>query len=92
MFGLFRRPPPQERQRIEGLKAVARQLLGLGEGATLSISEIQCGDVRCPGIETVILVMEQGKRTAIHKIAARLRDVDEATLTRMLRAGDRRDP
>jgi hypothetical protein len=91
MFGLFRRTSQEERQRVEGLKAVARQLLGLGGDATLSISEIQCGDVSCPGIETVILVMEKGKRTEVHKIAARLRDVDEAALAGVLQGRDRQN-
>jgi hypothetical protein len=89
MLGLFHRTSREERQRVEGLKAAARQILGLGADATLSISEIQCGDVSCPGIETVILVMARGKRTEVHKIAARLRDVDEEALAGALQARNR---
>ena len=72
MLGLFRRPREEERRQADALKPLIRGILDLGEDVALSVSEIQCGDARCPGLETVILVMQPGERTAAYKVAAPL--------------------
>lgn len=46
-------------------------------GTTFAINEIACTDPGCPGIETVILVMEPGRKTRAHKVAKPLDAVTE---------------
>jgi hypothetical protein len=85
MFRLFRKSRPQERQRTEALKAVARAVLGLDENTSLSISEIQCGNPSCPGTETVVLVMRPGAKTRLFRVPAPLMEIDEEELRAALR-------
>ena len=84
MLGLFRRPREEDRRQADALKPLIRRILALGEDVALSISQIQCGDARCPGLETVILVMAPGKRTAAHRVAMPLAEIDAAALAEAL--------
>ncbi len=52
--------------------------LGENTPVTLTISEIDCGDPACPGLETIILVMREGEATQAVKIR---RPMDEITVT-----------
>ena len=49
-------------------KAMLRDALGLSEDVALSINEIACPDPACPTLETIILIMEPGRRTRAVKI------------------------
>ncbi|MFN8828986.1 MAG: hypothetical protein ACK50Q_01800 [Labrys sp. (in: a-proteobacteria)] len=84
MFGLFRRPSPQERAKAEVVKEQVRRDLALEDEATVSVSEIDCGDAACPGLETVILVMRPGHRTRAFKVAGALMAIDAAAVTAAL--------
>jgi hypothetical protein len=86
MLGFLRRPSEGARRQAETVKALAREKLRLGQDATISVSEIQCGDASCPGTETVILVMRPGVRTRIYKVAAPLAQLDAARLDAALAA------
>lgn len=68
--------PRAEKAAIERVKAHARALLG--DEASLAVNEIACNDPGCPGVETVILVMEPGRRTRAVKVQKALEDVTEA--------------
>lgn len=62
-----------------------RTLLGLPEDATVSVTELSCGDPNCVGgAETVILVMRPGRRTAAAKVFKALAHVEEADLAAAL--------
>lgn len=50
------------------LADMVRAELALEEEATVSVSEIACGDPACGGAETVVLVMRPGRRTEAAKI------------------------
>ncbi len=80
MFGLFRRPSDAERAASAAIKAQVRAALNLEEAATVSVSEIDCGDAACPGLETVILVMRPGQRTRAFKVPGGLASVDAAAV------------
>ena len=80
MFGLFRRRVPQERAQANALKAIVRARLALAEDVAVTVSEVQCGDVACPGVETVVLVMAPGSRTRAYRIRRPVAAVDEAAL------------
>lgn len=58
-----------------------RRILALDEEATVSVTEIACGDPACGGAETVILVMRAGQRTQAAKLLKPLSTVTEAELS-----------
>jgi len=67
------------------VKVWVRRLLSLPQDAVVTVSEINCRDVRCPGVETAILVMEAGKTTRLIKVPRplteiRMDDLDKALL------------
>jgi hypothetical protein len=68
------RPEPEAVGRI---KSCVRGVLALPAEAALTINEIACLDPACPGVETVILVMESGRKTRAYKIAKALDAVTE---------------
>ena len=72
LLGLRGRP---ERTAIERVKALARAALGEAPEVSLAVNEIACDDPACPGVETVILVMEPGRRTRAAKVQKALEDV-----------------
>lgn len=61
-----------------------RRLLDLDDAATVSVSEIACGDPACGGAETVILVMRAGRRTEAAKLMKPLSTVTEEELVEAL--------
>ncbi|WP_454917201.1 hypothetical protein [Xanthobacter sediminis] len=71
----------------------ARQALGLEEEATVSVSEISCGDPACGGAETVVLVMRPGRRTEAAKVLCPMSEVTDEALLAALKplAGPERD-
>ncbi len=86
MFGLFRKPSQAERDRAAAIKDIVRELRGLGDETTISVSEIQCGDASCPGTETVILIMQPSVKTKAYKVLAPLLEVDRAKVEEVLLA------
>lgn len=84
MFGLFRRPSSQERAHAQAIKEQVRAHFGLSEQDTVSVSEIDCGDAACPGLETVILVMRPGARTRAFKVPGTLLQVNPAAVAAAL--------
>jgi hypothetical protein len=71
---------------IARLKALARTLVGAGEEVAFSVNEIACLDPSCPGTETVLLIMEPGRRTRAVKVMKSLEDVTETDLREALSA------
>lgn len=61
-----------------------RRILGLDEDASVSVSEIACGDPACGGAETVILVMRAGERTRAAKLLKPLSTVTDEELAAAL--------
>jgi hypothetical protein len=59
------------------VKAWARGASRADAGTAFAVNEIACTDPGCPGFETVILVMEPGRRTRACKIPKLLNDVTE---------------
>ncbi len=57
-----------------------REILQLEEEASVSVTEIACGDPACGGAETVILVMRPGRRTEAAKLLKPLATVTEDEL------------
>ena len=59
-------------------KALIAPALGLTEADALSVSEIVCADPRCPGVETVVLVMRSGEPTRALRLPLPLEAVGAA--------------
>lgn len=81
LFGAFMRGALGEarpdREAIRRVKAWTRAALQASSDTTFAVNEIACVDPVCPGLETIILVMEPGVRTRACKVAKGLSDVTE---------------
>ena len=81
-FGLFGRKAGDDgtKAALATLKERVRSLLLLPDEATVAVNEIVCADPACPGLETVILVMEPGRRTRALKVAKAAAEVTDEDL------------
>lgn len=70
----------EKRDATRALAETTRRLLDLEEDATVSVSEIACGDPACGGAETVVLVMRPGQKTQAAKVLMPAANVTEADL------------
>lgn len=77
LSGWFARRSPPDHAGRDRIETWARAHGHFTEGTTLKVSEIFCPDPACPGDETVILVMEPGRRTRAVKISSSLAAVTE---------------
>ena len=81
LFGAFMRGsfglPKPDKQAVDRVKEFARLALQVSADTAFAVNEIACNDPGCPGIETVILVMEPGQKTRALKIAKPLDEVIE---------------
>ena len=68
-------------EAVTRLKDKVRLILGLPEDVAIAVNEIFCADPSCPGMETVILVMEPGAKTVAVKVQAAIEDVSDEALT-----------
>lgn len=88
LFGAFLRGtfglPKPDREAVERVKNMARTALQTTPEATLAVNEIACNDPGCPGIETVILVMEPGKKTQALKVQKTLDEITEQDIRNVL--------
>ncbi|MBF9234727.1 hypothetical protein [Microvirga alba] len=74
--GAFGRPKP-DREAVQRVKEWTRAVLQAAPDTAFAVNEIACTDPSCPGIETIILVMEPGVKTRAYKVAKALDDVTE---------------
>ena len=83
--GLLRRKSPRpEAEAVARIKAWALDALAPPAGTTLAVNEIACLDPACPGLETVILVMEPGRKTRAYKVVKALDMVTEQDIREVL--------
>lgn len=81
----FRKKPAADPAARAQLRAWACAVLGQSEGLELTISEVECPDPACPGMETFMLVMRAGEATQAVKIKKPLAEVNEADLREALK-------
>lgn len=81
LFGAFMRGsfglPKPDRAAVERVKEIARTVLRASAETAFAVNEIACNDPGCPGLETVILVMEPGQKTRAIKVQKPLEEVAE---------------
>lgn len=64
-----RRRSPDCAEASARIKTWVRERFALPQSTSVTVSEIVCRDPACPGIETVILVMDAGVKTRMVRIA-----------------------
>ena len=73
----FRKKPESNPAR-DAIRGWAEASLGTDPALTLTISEIDCGDPACPGLETILLVMREGEATQAVKIRKPMDEITES--------------
>jgi hypothetical protein len=81
-FSFLRRP---QKPDLSPLKSLIRDRLQLCEDTALTINEIICADPDCPGLETIILIMEPGQKTRALKLPKPILEIDEGDLEILLK-------
>ncbi|MCA1951627.1 MAG: hypothetical protein LDL25_02940 [Hyphomicrobiales bacterium] len=81
----FRRKPPRDAAALARIRAWAAAALGDPPGLDLTISEVECADPACPGLETFILVMRAGEPTVAAKVRKPIAEIGEADIAAALR-------
>lgn len=74
----FRKKPPRDEAALARIRAWAAGALGDPGGLDLTISEVDCADPACPGLETFILVLRAGEATQAVKIRKPISEIEEA--------------
>lgn len=74
----FKRETREEEPRRAWVRAEILKRIN-GEAA-VTVSEIDCGDPACPGLETIILIMRQGEPTRALKIAKGVDEIEPADI------------
>jgi hypothetical protein len=81
----FRRNPPRDQDALKRIREWARIALDHPAGLDLTISEVDCPDPACPGLETFILVMREEQATIAVKVRKPLREIVEADIADAMR-------
>lgn len=81
----FRKPPVRDKAQLGRIREWARAVLDDPPGLDLTISEVECPDPACPGMETFILVMREGQPTVAAKIRKPMAEIGEADVAEALR-------
>lgn len=67
----------QDAEAVARVKDWTRCHLRAAPDTVVKVNEIACTDPSCPGVESVILVMEPGKKTLAYKVQKPLEEVVE---------------
>jgi len=86
LFGsAFRKKPPRDEAALALIRAWTAAALGHPPGLELTISEVDCADPACPGLETFILVMREGEATQAAKVKKPIAGIIEADIAEAMR-------
>jgi hypothetical protein len=78
--------PKRKPEAIVRIKLWARAALDASEDTAFAVNEIACNDPACPGVETVILIMEPRRKTRACKVPKGLEAVTELDVRQALEA------
>ena len=78
-----RRTAPDDAIRHRIL-AWTREAAGLSEDSVVKVNDTLCPDPACPGLETIILVMEKGRRTRAFKVEKPMAEVSRSDVAAAL--------
>jgi hypothetical protein len=80
---LFRKTPTPDAAHKERVRVMAEAILG-PDGLALTISEVECADPTCPGLETILLVMRDNEPTQAVKIRKPIAEIQDVDLKKAL--------
>ena len=83
--GFFSKKQPRDDAALAQLRDWVLTALGNPAGMELTISEIECPDPACPGLETFILVMREGEATQAVKIRKPIIEIAENDVVEAVR-------
>lgn len=82
---LFGKKPPHDEAKRALIRQWVETALHHPDGLELTLSEIECPDPACPGLETFILVMRTGEATQAVKIRKTIAEISEDDVREALR-------
>jgi hypothetical protein len=82
---LFGKKPPRDEAALARIRGWVSTALGNPEGLDLTISEVECADPACPGLETFILVLREGEATQAVKIKKPISGIVETDVIEAVR-------
>ena len=77
-----------EAATVERVRAWVAAALDAHPDTRLAVNEIACADPSCPGIETIVLIMEPGRKTRACKVQKPIEDVTEGDIRAALAAAE----
>lgn len=83
--GPFRKKPLRDEVALARLRGWVAAALGDPAGLDLTISEVDCADPACPGLETFILVLRAGEATQAVKVKKPIAGITEADVVEAVR-------
>jgi hypothetical protein len=81
----FPKKPPRDEAAVERIREWAQVVLGDPDGLDLTISEVDCADPSCPGLETFILVMREGEATQAVKVRKPIIEIEKTDIAEAMR-------
>ena len=81
----FRKKPPRDEAALVRVRAWTAAALGNPPGLDLTISEVECADPACPGLETFILVLREGEATQAVKVRKAISEITESDIAEAMR-------
>lgn len=81
----FRKRPPRDEAALARIRGWTAAALGNPSGLDLTISEVDCADPACPGLETFILVLREGEATQAVKVRKPIAEILEADIAEAMR-------
>lgn len=86
LFGSpFWKKPPRDEIALARIRGWVETALDHPLGLDLTISEVECADPACPGLETFILVMRAGEATQVVKVKKPIAGIEEADVVEAMR-------
>jgi hypothetical protein len=82
-LGLGRGPRSGNGRQAGRIKGWVSEALGLGEDASVVVSELRCSEPGCPPVETALVVLGEAGGTRQYKVH---KPVDEVSFEDVLRA------
>ncbi|HRE21529.1 MAG TPA: hypothetical protein PKW21_10920 [Rhabdaerophilum sp.] len=75
----------RDKVQLNRIREWARIALEDPPGLDLTVSEVECADPACPGMETFILVMREGQPTVAAKIRKPIAEIGEPDIAEAMR-------
>jgi hypothetical protein len=72
---LERLTPAAPPEVLAAIKQLARKFFNVSDDVAVSVIELDCSDAACPGIETIVAVLEARKRPRVVRFQKRITEI-----------------